>query len=241
MTLPVLAVALIFAGSGKAWTIMRDLISPASAQEAMLQGVAVITDGDTLEIRDTRIRLHGIDAPESGQICEDAAGGTYRCGQMAALALADRIGRKPVTCTRQDRDSHGRVVAICHQGATDLNRWLVSNGHALAWRKYSRDYVDAEQQARRGRRGIWAGRFIAPWDWRQGVRLESEHPARAAPTGTATAQCEIKGNISRSGERIYHLPGQRHYTQTRIDTGRGERWFCSETEARAAGWRRARG
>ena len=217
----------------------------AQAQGAMLQGVVSVIDGDTLEIHGQRIRLHGIDSPESGQRCKDERGISYRCGQRAALALADRIGRGTVTCRQRDTDRYGRMVAVCVLGNLDLNSWMVREGHALAYRKYSSDYVGEETQARRDHKGIWSGSFIAPWDWRRKAYRPVPAPKMKKPAApkkkTTSRQCVIKGNISRrSGERIYHVPGQEYYAATRISPGKGERWFCSEAEARAAGWRRAK-
>ena len=133
-------------------------------------GTTTVIDGDTLDIRNQRIRLHGIDAPESGQTCKNATGDSYRCGQRAALALADRIGRGTVTCRHRDTDRYGRVVAACSLAALDLGLWMVANGHALAYRRYSTDYAEQEDLARHTRRGLWAGSFVAPWDWRRGQR-----------------------------------------------------------------------
>ena len=82
------------------------------------------------------------------------------------------------------------------------------------------------------RRGVWRGEFVEPSRWRRGERLE--------PAPSSGGQCRIKGNVSRSGTRIYHVPGGASYAKTRIDTSKGERWFCSEAESRAAGWRRAK-
>ena len=225
--------------------LLLALTSPAShlqAQGTTLQGVASVIDGDTLEIRSQRIRLFGIDAPESGQSCTDADGQSYRCGQRASLALSDRIGRSPVTCHQHDTDRYGRVVAVCMLGNLDLNGWMVREGHALAYRKYSTAYMAGESVARHEQRGLWAGDFMAPWDWRKDVRNKPKTQDREAPDKKgAVGTCNIKGNISRrSGDRIYHMPGQNHYARTRISPGKGERWFCSEAEARAAGWRRAR-
>ena len=218
---------------------------PARAQDGVIQGVASVVDGDSLEIYGHRIRLFGIDAPESGQACADAGGQLYRCGQRAARALSDRIGRGTVSCWHRDTDRYGRMVAVCMLGTLDLNAWMVREGHAIAYRKYSTDYVGEENAARHEWRGIWAGSFIAPWEWRQGDRLPPERNTAQprSATDNSTAQkpdCVIKGNISSSGARIYHVPGQRHYDRTRISPGKGEKWFCSEAQARAAGWRRAR-
>ncbi|WP_281019928.1 thermonuclease family protein [Minwuia sp. IMCC3060] len=140
-------------------------------------GRASVTDGDTVVIRSERIRLHGIDAPESAQTCE-AGGKVWRCGQQASLALADKIGRLPVRCETFQRDRYGRAIAICRQGQTDLNRWMVRNGWALAYRRYSTDYVAAENEAKNAGLGIWQGRFVPPWNWRRGKRLAVTSPAR---------------------------------------------------------------
>ncbi|HET8728848.1 MAG TPA: thermonuclease family protein [Alphaproteobacteria bacterium] len=211
------------------------LAGPACADETAA-GRATVIDGDTIAIRDQRFRLHGIDAPEGDQLCQDAQGRDWRCGQRAALALADRIGQRTVACEPRDLDRYGRIVAVCRTGNDDLNAWMVAHGWAVAYREYSTDYAGAEASARAARAGIWAGTFQDPAAYRRGRR------AVAAPANENTASpgaCRIKGNIARDGERIYHVPGGRWYDPTGIDTGRGERWFCSEAEAQAAGWRRS--
>jgi len=101
----------------------------------------------------------------SMQSCE-RAGQHYRCGQQAALALADRIGQRTVRCEPQGQDRYQRVIAICRLGEQDLNRWMVAAGWAVAYRKYSLDYVADEERAKRARLGIWSGSFEMPWDWR---------------------------------------------------------------------------
>ncbi len=121
---------------------------------------------DTIEIHGRRIRLHGIDAPESDQLCT-IGGSNYRCGQRAALALADFIGQRTVSCEQRDTDRYDRAVAVCSAGNQDLGAWLVGSGHALAYRRYSTAYVTEEAAAAAAHRGIWAGDFDAPWDWRR--------------------------------------------------------------------------
>jgi len=141
---------------------------PVTAQT--ITGVASVTDGDSLEIRGIRIRLHGIDAPESRQLCTRPSDETWRCGQQAALALSDRIGRRGVSCESRDTDRYGRTIAVCSQDGVDLNAWMVREGWAVSYRQYSRDYVSGETEARRAGRNIWSGTFVMPWDWRRGAR-----------------------------------------------------------------------
>src|SRR5258707_8599353 len=112
------------------------LLSPAAAQD--LIGQATVIDGDTIEIHGQRIRLWGIDAPESDQLCRGADSLPYRCGSAAALALADKIGGKLVTCSPRDVDRYGRTVAVCSIGSDDLARWFAGGGLALDWPQYSR-------------------------------------------------------------------------------------------------------
>ena len=99
------------------------------------------------------------------------AGDRWRCGQQAALALSDRIGRRTESCSVRDVDRYDHAIAVCAQGNEDLNHWLVSEGWAVTYRRYSRDYIRAEKQARRAGRNIWSGQFVMPWDWRRGQRL----------------------------------------------------------------------
>ena len=211
-----------------------------------LVGRASVIDGDTIEVDGSRIRLHGVDAPESAQNC--LAGGTrWPCGRDATRALSLQVEGQSVACDERDRDRYGRIVAVCRFGGKDLNAWLVANGWALAYRRYSAAYAGEETSARAARRGLWRGTFISPWEWRTGVRLESSRGTtqqnesrddRRASRNAGT--CRIKGNIGRDGARIYHVPGSQYYERTRISSSKGERWFCSEAEARSAGWRKSR-
>jgi len=138
---------------------------PVSAGE--IAGRASVIDGDTIEIAGQRIRLHGIDAPESGQTCRTGSGASVRCGRDAAFALADRVGSRPVICEVVDVDRYGRSVAVCAQDGEDLNAWMVLEGHALAYRRYSDAYIPHERAARTRGNGIWAYEFDKPWRWRR--------------------------------------------------------------------------
>jgi len=144
-------------------------LSPGSGSPPIV-GTALIVDGDTLRIGGTRIRLRGIDAPESEQTCSDTNGDEYRCGQRVTTALSNKIGGRTVSCERRDVDRYGRIVAVCRIGDEDLNSWLVSEGHAVAYTRYSFKYVPEEIGARMAERGLWSGRFMNPADWRRAHR-----------------------------------------------------------------------
>jgi endonuclease YncB( thermonuclease family) len=231
-------------------SLLAVLAVAANATEP-ISGIPRIVDGDTLEIGTTKIRLASIDAPESDQVCLDANQQQWTCGIEARDRLAAYIGGRSINCAPTGTDAHGRTLAICGVAGEDLNRWMVHQGWALAFVRYSKEYVPNEEAARAARRGLWSGAFIAPWDWRHRdhetiVLGATSVPisARAqllAPVSAADApspDCIIKGNVNRKGERIYFRPGQLDYP--RVDmTKPGKRWFCTEDEAKAAGWRPA--
>jgi endonuclease YncB( thermonuclease family) len=202
--------------------------SPAAAG---VIGRADVIDGDTIKVAGTSIRLQGIDAPESLQACIDTDGREWACGKAATQALAKLLAAGPVACDSAGKDRYGRLLAFCRTGEIEVNRWLVAHGWAWAFVKYDARYLADERRAKSANLGIWKGKADPPWDWRAGQTV-------SAPPETSGG-CRIKGNVSANGERIYHLPWQHAYGKTRIDRASGERWFCSETEALSAGWRRA--
>jgi endonuclease YncB( thermonuclease family) len=222
----------------------------AAASQERVSGRPKIVDGDSFEIGTVGIRLFGVDAPEGRQPCL-RGGREWRCGDAAAAELRRLVGSRDVTCVRRDEDDYGRIVAVCRVGTTDLGAEMVRAGLAVAYRRYSDEYVDEEREARAARRGVWAGEFTAPETYRRDERAGAAPSRTGGATsgpqraGAATAPrrdgCDIKGNINGDGERIYHTPGSSSYGATRIDEGRGERWFCTERAARAAGWRAPRG
>lgn len=210
------------------------LVGACNADE-LLTGTATVVDGDSLTIGPVSVRLYGIDAPEGTQTCR-RDGAAWNCGEAAAAELRRLVTGRRLSCEPKDVDTYGRIVAVCRAGERELNEHMVRSGLALAYRRFGDDYVPAEEAAHGARRGLWSGRFTAPWDYRQDNRRESATAARVAES----AGCDIKGNISRNGRRIYHVPGSPSYRQTVIDTSRGERWFCSAEQARQAGWRAPR-
>jgi|TARA_B100000959_G_scaffold147063_1_gene154433 endonuclease YncB( thermonuclease family) len=134
---------------------------------AELSGVPIITDGDTIKIINKRIRLHGIDTPEKKQICIKNTK-EYSCGKEATDALAKKINGNQVVCKVQDRlDRYKRYIGVCFVGEVNLNKWMVRNGYAIAYRRYSKDYIEDEDYAKKNKLGLWAGNFIYPEKWRK--------------------------------------------------------------------------
>ncbi len=224
----------------------------ACTSQEHIAGRPKIIDGDSFEIGAVGVRLFGVDAPEGRQSCTRSRR-DWACGEAAAAQLRRLVGSRDVTCEQRDVDTYGRIVAVCRVGPTDLGAAMVRAGFAVAYLRYSDDYVDEEREARAARRGVWAGEFTAPEQYRryerpaQGAEPQRSEPGQRSSEPAQRAQreaqrgCDIKGNISARGAKIYHTPDSASYDETAIDESRGERWFCTETEARAAGWRAPRG
>lgn len=217
------------------------VLSLAVALEGPIYGTAVAGDGDSFRIGEIRYRLFGVDAPEFDQTCS-RDGQQWACGRVASEQLSKLITGREVRCVAISTDTYGRVVAKCSVGGTDINRSMVASGLAVAFRRYSTDYVSAEDAARSARRGLWAGTFQMPSEVRAASRQATVAPPRGPivsserrSSARPLSSCNIKGNHSRRGDWIYHVPGMRYYQQTRA-----EQVFCSEAEARAAGYRRAK-
>jgi endonuclease YncB( thermonuclease family) len=146
------------------------LLAASLPARADVSGPARIVDGDTIEIADQKIRLHGIDAPEQAQRC--LVGTTpWRCGRAATRGLAAAVDGRPVECVGDKRDRWGRLIAVCYAGGQNLNAYMVRSGLALAYRRYAEDYVGEEADARADAVGMWRGSFVEPWGWRRGQRV----------------------------------------------------------------------
>ncbi len=126
-----------------------------------------IIDGDTIMLNSEKIRFYGIDTPEKKQKCKDRNGLSYPCGEFATNELKKIISSGQLFCKKRATDRYGRSISICYVNGVDINSLMVKNGWALAYRKYSRDYIDEEKEAKDKKMGMWAGKFIAPWRWRK--------------------------------------------------------------------------
>ena len=145
-------------------------ILAAAAALALVQGQPHVTDGDTIRIGESRIRLEGIDAPEMSQRCTRADGSGWQCGAAARAALIQKIGNQSVRCEISGTDRYDRSLGTCWAGTVNLNGWMVRSGWAVSYRRYSMRYVSDEKVARAGRLNIWNGRFEQPSDYRAMVR-----------------------------------------------------------------------
>jgi endonuclease YncB( thermonuclease family) len=201
---------------------------PNRVDTSKLEGRAAALTGDTLRIAGTRVLLDGIEAPEAAQSCQ-RTNGSWRCGTAAKDALADLVRGRRVTCDILGEEPAGRR-ARCYVGDnTDIAEALVRKGHVFADGGFWGSYSSVESEAETQKVGLWAGEAERPQDYRD---KRWEEARKAAPDG-----CPIKGSI-RSGERTYVLPWAAGYESIRLRSSKGERWFCSESEAEAAGWTR---
>jgi endonuclease YncB( thermonuclease family) len=153
--------------------------APFSLEGPPLTGsVERVVDGDTLDIAGQRVRLPGLDAPEWNQTCKTAAGDSWACGAATAKRMRELTRGRTITCRPEGHDRYGRLLAICRDGATDLAEVLVADGLAVTTGRYA----SAEALARRARRGLWAGSFDSPAEWRRreagGGAAESGNPSR---------------------------------------------------------------
>lgn len=198
--------------------------------------VTRVIDGDTIEIEGgERVRYIGIDTPET----MDPRKPVQCFGVEASNKNKELVEGKMVRLEKDitDRDKYNRLLRYVYVGDIFINLELVKQGFAYSYSyppdiKYQEQFVKAQQEAREAKRGLWSA---CP----QVSQAAEKTPAPVVPSMPSDTSCQIKGNINASGEKIYHLPGCGSYSKTQIDESRGERWFCTEAEAQAAGWRKA--
>ena len=156
--------------------IFFSLITLSVSNEKIILGKAEVIDGDTIKINKIKIRLFGIDAPEKKQICKKKYISflvfhfqkNYKCGEKSSLALLKKLKDKEVKCViKKNKDRYNRNIGTCYIKNQDINGWLVKNGYALAYTRFSKKYVLDEQYAKENKLGIWEGTFIKPEKWRR--------------------------------------------------------------------------
>jgi endonuclease YncB( thermonuclease family) len=196
----------------------------------VVEGRASVASGDVLSINGRLIRLAGIEAPDRDQKCQRPGNPRWRCGQSAESALARLVRRDAVRCELRGADEAGRRIGTCIVNGQDVSGSLVREGHVFSAGGLFAGYASLEKEARAQKAGLWRGEAERPSDYRAKLWNEAK---RAAPDG-----CPIKGQVA-SGTKVYVLPWSPDYSKVRVRTTRGERWFCSEQDAQAAGWKQA--
>ena len=152
------------------------LLSNSIAEE--ISGIPEVVDGDTIHIDNYKFRLEGIDAPEMRQQCKKESlkisffiGFTfykdYSCGIVSKEKLITKIDTTEIKCISSSKDRYKRYIATCYKGKTNLNQWMVRNGFAIAYRRYSKAYVPDEEFAKENKLGLWKGKFMEPEKWRK--------------------------------------------------------------------------
>lgn len=225
MTLALIIGIAIGSGFKQQYNISSVIVGETDGQSKSDGGLVKIVrviDGDTIEIEGgEKVRYIGIDTPETVDPRKSA-----QCFGVEAFNKNRELVESKMARLEKDitnRDKYNRLLRYVWVGDTFVNLELVKQGFAYSYSyppdvKYQEEFIKAQQEAREAKRELWGS-----------------CPQENNPSGS----CLIKGNISSSGEKIYHLPGCPYYGKTKIDAARGENWFCAESEALAAGWRKA--
>ena len=148
------------------------------ANSEIISGKAITIDGDTIKIKNKKIRLHGIDAPEIKQLCQRtflsififSFQENYKCGEISKKKLEKYVKNNIIKCKVEGKDRYKRILGTCYKNTININSRMVRNGYAVAYKKYSKKYVSVEREAKREELGLWKGKFDMPWDWRKNVK-----------------------------------------------------------------------
>ena len=213
--------------SGSQGSLLSNL--PLAASKP-IEGRATALGGDTMKVGNVIVRLAGIESPEGDQRCASTNKKNGRCSESAMEALGRIVRGKLVSCTLSGNDETGRSLAACRTEGNDIAATMVRQGHVFASQGMFARYSAIEGEARAAKAGLWRTDVQRPAEWRA---KRWEEAKRSAPDG-----CPIKGAVGTDG-KVYLLPWSREYDRVKVRSGRGERWFCSEQDARAAGWRLA--
>ncbi len=212
--------------------VVFGLVSTAAAA-GEVSGRATVIDANTFTVNGTVVHLAGIEAPESNQRCDMVDGVKWFCGRAAAAVLFLIVQERDVVCRIDpDRESEdGARMARCTVAGQDVGGEMIRRGMAWASASAPADYRALQRQAEAAKRGVYQAKTEPAHAFRERRWREAKSNAPGA--------CPIKGNVDPLGRRIYHLPWSQWYALTKVTEARGERWFCNEREAIAAGWRRA--
>ncbi|MGI9411378.1 MAG: thermonuclease family protein [Hyphomicrobiaceae bacterium] len=209
------------------------LSASAAAGASEVRGRATVIDANTFAVNGTVVHLDGIEAPESNQRCNMDDGIKWFCGRAAAAVLFLIVQERDVVCridpARESDD--GAAMARCSVAGKDVGGEMIRRGMAWAADAAPAGYRALQQEAEKIKRGVYQAETERASEFRARRWREAKSGAPGA--------CPIKGNVDPFGRRIYHLPWSQWYALTKVTEARGERWFCSEHEAIAAGWRRA--
>jgi len=218
----------LFARSGTSIGTPSVLASLPLVAAKPIEGRAAGLSGDAIRVGEMLVRLAGIEAPERDQKCKGRGAKGWPCGAAAADALGKLVRGKTAVCEVSGKDDQGRPLGVCRVDGKDVADELVRGGHVFAASGLFSRYGSAESEARAAGLGVWRGDGERPGEWRA---KRWDQAKRASPDG-----CPIKGHVSAEG-RIYVLPWSADYERVKVRANKGERWFCSEQDARAAGWR----
>ena len=157
-----------------------------SPKQIKLSKAMQVIDGDSIKNGSLRIRLYGIDAPELEQQCTDAKGTSWHCGRAAKRKLENLIKGKPLICNIKGTDLYKRKLAICKLDGLDISQYMVEQGYAVAYTKYSDKYEIDEEYAINNNKGIWQGNFKEPEEFRKEQKLKQSKEAKSSTTQAKT-------------------------------------------------------